>query len=130
MSETKKTLPVFKSSKMAVGQQVVVVLNSIKETQYGPSYRGTVDGEDSFINLSGNLKRFLPQDLLDGKKLLGVSYTLTRTPDKTFNGRATTQFTLYPVKEAKAAAIAERAETNNVTSVADKLAAIRARSGK
>lgn len=135
METTKTKLPIFKASEMAVGDTVTIVITSMREGNYGPTYRGEVNGVDSFINFAGNIKRFLPTDIETGSKALNVEYKLTRVADRPYVNRKgeaalASNFTLYPTaKGAKAAAAAPKTTTANVdtTSIADKLAAIRAK---
>lgn len=116
----------FKTTSLAVGDSVTLVINDVKEGKYGPVYVGTVEGEAHYIQPSGNLKL----KLADGKVALAKPFTITRTADATTRqGYNVTQFTLAEgenqAQAAKAtqAALAVSAETK----IADKLAAIRAK---
>lgn len=104
---------VFKTTSLAVGDSATIVITDVKEGKFGPMYLGTVNGQSALINPSGNLKNVFQ------KAELNKALTITRIPDvKTQAGFNVTQFTLGDAAPAAA---------TNVTSVADKLAAIRAK---
>lgn len=110
---------IFKSTSLAVGESVTIIVNDVATNKFGTvNYLGMVDGVESEIRPSGNLK-FLADDLKSGKRNYDTAYTLTRTADKQIKGYNVTQFSLNPVDSAAPAA--------KVASVTDKLNAIRAK---
>lgn len=112
----------YKTTSLGIGDSAELVINDVKDGKYGPVYVGTVDGEDSYIQPSGNLK-FMVEKLEKGELTLGKAFVVTRTADiRTKAGYTATQFAIGDKAAAKAAN-APAATTN----VADKLAAIRAK---
>lgn len=113
-----KTNNVFKTTSLDIGDSVTMTITDVKEGKYGAVYIGTIDGDSAEIRPSGNLK-FLADDLAQGKKELGKAYTVTRIADKSIKGYSVTQFSV-----TEAASTATPTVNNTV---ADKLAAIRAK---
>lgn len=113
---TQKTVS---ASKMTIGETLTGSIVDVKEGKYGAIFvleNGA--GEQVTLFPSGNLK-FLADDLEKGKKQLNTSYTITRVANKNIKGYEVSQFTV------NASATTEAAKANNT--VADKLAAIRAK---
>lgn len=111
------------TSKMTVGESLTVVVTDVVEGKFGANYIATVNGEETEIRPSGNLK-FLADDIANGKKSLNTPYVITRVADlngvskKTGKAFTATQFTITPA-----------AGDNSIQAnpVAAKLAAIRAK---
>lgn len=123
MTQTKNSI--YKTTSIAVGDSITLVVTDVKAGKdfgRGPTtlYVGTVNGTASTVSPSGNLK-FLADDFAQGKKELNKAYTVTRLADKNIKGYNVSQFS---VTEASANATAP---TSSTPSVADKLAAIRAK---
>lgn len=104
---------IFKTTSLNVGDSATIVVTDVKDGKYGPMFVGTVNGQSSIISPSGNLKFKLPE--LE----LNKAVTITRIADTTSKtGYKVTQFSLADGEKAVAA---------SSSSVADKLAAIRAK---
>lgn len=120
-------MKVLTTSKMAIGEIVTITVNDVVEGKFGANYIATVNGEETEVRPSGNLK-FLGEDIAKGKKSLFTAYSVTRIADKqgvSKSGQAYTasQFTILPAASTTSAAQAA------TSSVAEKLAAIRAKRG-
>lgn len=112
----------YKTTSLAVGDSATLVINDVKDGKFGPVYVGSVNGVDSYIQPSGNLK-FMVEKLEKGELTLGKAFNITRKADaRTKAGFSVTQFDIGA--DAAKAATAPAAAT---TTVADKLAAIRAK---
>lgn len=116
-------LSIFKTTSINVGDSVTMSITDLSEGKYGTEYVGTVNGKSVKISPSGNLK-FLADDLAQGKRELNKVYTVTRKPDiKSKSGYNVTQFTITE-------GVVEVNTSTQTSSVADKLAAIRAKRGQ
>lgn len=115
-------MKVITTSKMAIGESFTATIVDVVEGKFGANYIATINGEETEIRPSGNL-RFLADDIANGKKSLGVAYTVTRTADKSGTNKAGKAFTAtqYDIVEAG------KNETVAGNPVAAKLAAIRAK---
>lgn len=114
------------TNKMAVGETMAGEVTDIKEGKFGPIFVMKAGEKEITVFPSGNLKGFV-KDLLEGKKELNVMTTFTRTADTEFKGYACSQFTIVQGAEAAAETAAPSTATTKTDSVADKLAAIRAK---
>ncbi len=116
----------YKTTSLAIGDSAELVINDVKDGKYGPVYVGTVDGEASYIQPSGNLK-FMVEKLEKGELTLGKAFVITRNADvPTKAGFTSTKYTISAVGAAPAATAAKTAPAA-ASSVTDKLAAIRAK---
>lgn len=113
----------YKTTSLAVGDSVSLVINDVKDGKFGPVYVGSVNGVDSYIQPSGNLK-FMVEKLEKGELTLGKAFSITRKADaRTKAGYSVTQFDI-----GNAPSVATTPATAAATTtVADKLAAIRAK---
>jgi len=111
-------MKLFKTTTVAVGESFSLTLIDVAEGKFGPALVGLVNGEEVQLQTSGNL-RFMIEDLSKGKRELNKAYTVTRIADIQHKGYPTTQYAITDGAAAPAAAPAQ--------SVADKLAAIRAK---
>lgn len=114
---------VLSTSKMAIGESVTLEITDVKEGKFGAVYVATINGQDTEVRPSGNLK-FLADDLANGKKSLNTAYTITRVADK--SGIAKSTGKAYTSSQFEIAAASAQA-TNKDNPVAAKLAAIRAK---
>lgn len=116
----------LKATEMQLGESVTGTLKGFKENSYGgvnPIL--DVNGQDVEIFAAGNLK-FLEQNVAEGKVALGEYTIITRNADKQAkNGFKVTNFAV--IQERNAPVVNTTAAP--VTSVQDKLAAIRANRG-
>jgi hypothetical protein len=131
---TQNKIPTFKTTSLNVGDSAEILIKDVKESTKYPgtfNYYGTVNGETSYIQLSGNLRRFVPEDLASGKRSLNKTYKVTRIADRSGVSNATgktfvsTNFLMVDKDSAPTAA--PQNTSAGSANVADKLAAIRAR---
>lgn len=115
-------MKVLTTSKLAIGESVTLTITDVVEGKFGANYVGTINGEETEVRPSGNLK-FLADDLSNGKKSLNVAYTITRVADKQGVSKAGKAYTATQFDVKAAGSTATSAENP----VASKLAAIRAK---
>lgn len=115
-------MKVLTTNKIPVGDSVTLTVRDVVEGKFGANYIADINGEETEVRPSGNLK-FLADDIANGKKSLGVAYTVTRVADKSGTNKAGKSFTAsqFTITEAG------KTETVQGNPVAAKLAAIRAK---